>query len=509
MPARDDMRLSLSAFVTGFATLGLEVTALRLLAPSFGSNLLVFSNVVGVILAGLAAGYALGGRLADRRPDARLAGALQLAAGVLVLLLPLLSRPFLASARQALAEGSASLLLRSLTAATLLVLPPTLLLGAVSPFLVRLRARDVSEVGRASGHLSAVATAGSLLGTFVPTLVTIPFLGTAATLALLGGVLVAASPLLLGRRGLVALAVLLLVPLARDPRARAPGVLEERESPYQSLRVEEKPDGTRVLLINEGLAEQSTYRPGAALSGTMYDAFLFLGAAKDGGVATLADLGLAGGTIAHVFQTQLPSVAVTGVELDPDVIDLGRRHFTLNDPNLTIVNDDARVFLARGRSRFDALAVDVFRPPHVPFPCATREFFALARERLAPGGALMMNVAVLRDDDRVLTGLLNTAASVFAEVWVWHPLFHRNRVLVASAEPGLRERLARNPVPAGVEELRGHVVAALERIRFEPSRPVFTDDRAPVEVLSDLLFLRVLAEEERSASEKAENPKTR
>ena len=306
------------------------------------------------------AGYAFGGRLADRRPDARLAGALSQLAAASSSFSCRSSRVDLASAQKALAEGSASLFLRSLVAATLLVLPPTLLLGAVSPFLVRLRARDVSEVGRASGHLSAVATAGSLFGTFVPTLVTIPFLGTAATLALLGGLLVATSPLLLGRRALVALAVLLLVPLARNPPACAPGILEARESPYQSLRVEEKPDGTRVLLINEGRAEQSTYRPGAPLSGTMYDAFLLLDAAKDGGIATLADLGLAGGTIAHVFQTQLPSVAVTGVELDPDVIDLGRRHFTLNDPNLTIVNDDARVFLARGRSRFDALAVDGF-----------------------------------------------------------------------------------------------------------------------------------------------------
>jgi predicted membrane-bound spermidine synthase len=491
------VRLSLSAFVTGFATLGLEVTALRLLAPSFGSNLLVFSNVVGVILAGLAAGYALGGRLADRRPDGRLAGALLLGAGVLVLLLPLLAAPFLSSARRALAEGSASLFLRSLAAATLLVLPPTLLLGAVSPFLVRLRARHVDEVGRASGSLSAVATAGSLLGTFVPTLVTIPFLGTAATFTLLGGVLVAAAPLLLGRRGVAALAVLLAAPLTWRRPPPEPGVLEARESPYQSLRVEQRPGGARVLLINEGLAEQSTWWPGARMSGTIYDAFLLLAAAKDGGIRTLADLGLAGGTIAHVFNEQLPSVAVTGVELDPGVLDLGRRYFTLSDPNLTVVNADARVFLAQDGSRFDALAVDVFRPPHVPFPCATREFFALAKERLAPGGALMMNVAALRDDDRFLTGLLNTAAAVFAEVWVWHPAFHRNWVLVASDAPGVKDRIARNPVPPDAESLRGEVVAALERVSFDPSRPVFTDDRAPVELLSDLLFLRFLSEEER------------
>src|ERR1700736_1861788 len=234
----------------------------------------------------------------------------------------------------------------------------------------------------------------------------------------------------------------------------------------------------------------------------MYDAFLLPDAAKNGGVATVADLGLAGGTIAHVFNEQLPSVVVTGVELDPDVIDLGRRHFTLNDPNLTIVRDDARVFLARGQSRFDAIAVDVFRPPHVPFQCATREFFSLANQRLTTGGAIMMNVAALREGDPIVTGLLNTAASVFPEVWVWHPPFHKNYVLIASSAPGLKERLARNPVPPDAEALRGRVVAALEGVRFNPTGLIFTDDRAPVEVLSDLLFLRFLAEEERNAGSK-------
>lgn len=498
MQARYDLRLTVSAFVTGFATLGLEVAALRLLAPSFGSNLLVFSNVIGVILAGLAGGYAIGGRMADRRPDARIAGLLELSAGVLILLLPLLSRPFLDSAQRAIADGSASLFLRSLAATSLLVLPPTILLGAVSPFLVRLRAGELAEVGRASGNLSAVGTVGALLGTFVPTLLTVPFLGTAATLVLLGALLVIAAPLLVGWKGAAGVVALVVVPLVLRPVPRSAAVLEQRESPYQSLRAEQRPDGSRVLLINEGIGEQSTYRPGQPLSGTMYDAFLLLAAAKDGGIATLADLGLAGGTIAHVFRTELPSVSVTGVELDPDVIELGRRYFTLNDPNLRIVNDDARIFLARGRRRFDAIAVDVFHPPHVPFPCATREFFLVARRHLAPGGALMMNVAALHDDDPLVRGILNTAASVFREVWVWHPTLQANYVLIASDTAGVRDRMARNPVPADVDSLRGWVVSRLERVRFEPSGPLFTDDRAPVEILSDLLFVRYLQAEERA-----------
>lgn len=484
------MRLSLSAFATGFGTLALEITALRLLAPSFGANLLVFSNVVGVVLAGLAAGAFLGGRWADRRAEPRRAGALMLAAGILVAALPSLARPFLAAARGSLAEGSSSLFFWSLAAVTLLVLPPTVLLGAVAPFLVRLRVRRVEEVGRISGNLSGMGTAGSLLGTFVPTLVTIPFLGTAATLRLVGAVLILSSALLLGRRAAGALVVPVVLALVPGGSAARPGVLEERESAYQHLRVEERPDGTRLLLADEGLAVQSSWRSGNRLSGTSYDAFVLLDAARDGGIRTLLDLGLAAGTIVQEFRVQRPSVAITGVEIDPAVLDLARRHFALDGPNLTAVAEDARTFLARGRTRVDAVALDVFRGSHVPFHCATREFFLLVKDRLDPGGALMMNVAVLSDRDRALTGLLNTIASVFPDTAVWHPEGARNRFILASGAPGLLDRLAANPVPDDLAEWRREIALEIRPVAFDPAGPVFTDDRSPLDLYTDRLFVR-------------------
>ncbi len=488
------MRLTLSAFVAGFATLGLEITALRLLAPSFGSNLLVFSNVVGVVLAGLAAGALIGGRMADRRADPRRAGALILGAGIFVVLLPSFARPFLDAARRALSSGSASVFFWSLAAVGLLVLPPTVLLGGVAPFLVKLRARRLDEVGRASGSLSGAGTAGSLLGTFVPTLVTIPFLGTAATLHLLGALLILASVLLLGRNAGAALALPLALTLTPFRTSAEPGVLEERDSAYQHIRVEETSDGTRLLLFDEGLAVQSSWKPGNRLAGTSYDAFLLLDAARDGGIRTLLDLGLAAGTIVHDFRVQRPDVAVTGVEIDPVVLELARHHFDLDGSNLTAVEADARVFLTRTPRRFDALVVDVFRGAHVPFTCATREFFALASEHLEPGGALMMNVATLSGRDRGLAGLLNTMASVFADTWVWHPQGSHNWFLFASETPGLGSRLVHNPVPDDMVEFRRELVQEIRPVVFDPAGAVFTDDRSSIDLYTDLLFVRAFTD---------------
>ena len=353
--------------------------------------------------------------------------------------------------------------------------------------------RRFEEVGRVSGSLSGVGTAGSLLGTFVPTLVTIPFLGTSATLRILGGILILASALLLGRRGLAALAVPLALTLAPSRTEALPGVLAERDSPYQHIRVEERPDGTRLLFVNEGFAVQSSWTPGYRLSATSYDAFVLLDAARDGGLRTLLDLGLAGGTIVHDFRVQRPRVAITGVEIDPVILELARRHFDLDGPNLTAVEADARVFLERTRRRYDAVVVDVFRGPHVPFHCATREFFALVKSRLDPAGALMMNVAVLSERDRALIGLLNTVASVFAETWVWHPEGSKNWFVLASEAPGLKERLARNPVPDDMTELRREFLLEIRPAAYDADAPVFTDDLSPIEIDTDLLFIRALS----------------
>jgi spermidine synthase len=490
------LRVKLAAFVAGFATLGLEVSALRLMTPSFGANQLVFANVVGVLLAALAVGYLAGGRRADRGGASRAAGVALLAAGIVVAALPLASAPLLSRARAALAEGSLSVFVGSFAATALLVAPPAALLGAVPPLLLRLGTPGLEALGRSAGGLFALSTAGSLAGTFLPALLTIPFLGTTFTLVLVGATCALTALPFLGARAAPALVLVLAAGLVR-PAGDAGHLLEARETLYQYAAVEEENDGSRVLRVNEGLAGSSFYAKDGGLSYTMYDAFLLAPALRDGGAATLLDLGLAGGTIAREYRAFLPGVRVTGVELDPGVIALGRRWFDLDGKNLEIVVADGRVFLEHTPRRFDAIAVDVFRQPHVPFPFTTREFFSLAKGHLTDGAALVMNVAAFSREDPLLKGILNTAASVFEEVAVFHPALHRNFLLFASGTRGLAERLRRNPVPLEVESWRRAVLDGLEPVRFDSRGPVFTDDRTPAELYGDFLFFRHLAAEGR------------
>jgi predicted membrane-bound spermidine synthase len=160
-------------FVAGISTLGAEIAAARLIAPAFGASTVVWANTIAIVLVALAGGYWLGGRLADRHPHVRGLASTALLGAVLVALIPLLAIPLLDLTEDSLGEFSGSLLVQ-----VVLVAPPVLVLGALSPWAIRLRMRSVSAAGDVTGRLYALGTAGGLVGNFAATLVLIPWVGT-------------------------------------------------------------------------------------------------------------------------------------------------------------------------------------------------------------------------------------------------------------------------------------------------------------------------------------------
>src|SRR6188508_3822281 len=176
-------------FGAGIGSLATEISASRLLAPYFGSSTIVWANLIGLVLASLSVGYWLGGRLADRRPEPRLLGLIVVAAGVEVALVTFLARPLLDLTVSGLDRTSAGAIVGSFFAVLLLFAPAVVLLGAVSPFAIRLALDDLGRAGSTAGHFYALSTAGSLVGTFLPALILIPLLGTQRTLLATAAVL--------------------------------------------------------------------------------------------------------------------------------------------------------------------------------------------------------------------------------------------------------------------------------------------------------------------------------
>ena len=218
--------LAALVFGAGIGSLATEIAASRLLAPYFGSSTIVWANLIGIVLAALAFGYWLGGRLADRRPEPRLLGLIVLAAAVWVAITPFIARPFLDAAVGNLDDASAGAVIGSFFAVLLLFAPAVVLLGMVSPFAIRLAITDVETAGAVAGRFYALSTAGSLLGTFVPALIAIPLAGTQRTLLGTAALLALSASFLLGRRVIVLAAVLAALvavpPGCGQGRARPP-----------------------------------------------------------------------------------------------------------------------------------------------------------------------------------------------------------------------------------------------------------------------------------------------
>jgi spermidine synthase len=496
--------LALLVFVVGAASLGAEIAAARLLAPYFGASTVVWANTIGVVLVALSVGYWFGGRFADRRPHMRGLCLLVLAAALLIALVPFAARPFLSFSVDAFASGSVGGFAGSLFGVLVLVGVPVTLLGAAAPWAVRLAVADVDRSGEVVGRLYATSTAGSLLGTMLAALLLIPLLGTQRTFLVFALALALVAAVGLGWRYLavpVLLAAVFSLPVGTIKAADTGRVLYEAETMQEYARVVERPDGSRVLELNEGQAVHSLYRPGSYLTGDYWDGHLVLPfAAKpvssgaSGAPRRIAILGNGAGTVARAYGHFFPATRVDAVEIDGELTELGRRFFDLRNRHMRTYTEDARPWLRRASGGYDAIMVDAYRQPYIPFYLATREFFELARERLAPGGVVIVNVGHPEGSDELERVLGRTMAAAFSDV-VRYPIESTNTLLLAGEAPLSATRLARGAaeLPLALRPLAREAAAGLEP-RLAGGE-VYTDDRAPVEWLVDSSLLEYANEE--------------
>jgi spermidine synthase len=491
--------LQVLVFIVGSASLGAEIAAARLMAPFFGASTIVWANTIGVVLAALSVGYWLGGRVGDRHPHLRGLCLLVMVAAVLLAVVPFIARPFLDVSVDALDSVSAGAFVGSLIGVLFLVAVPVILLGACSPYALRLAVPDVEHSGRVAGRLYAISTAGSLLGIMLSALVLIPFAGTQRTFLAFAAALALTAALGLGWRFLalpVALVGALALPVGTVKATEDGRVIHEEESAFQYIRVVEEPDGERRLELNEGQAVHSLYVPGSFLTGDVWDGYLVLPfTALHEPPRRVAVLGNGAGTTARAYGHFFPSATVDGVEIDPALEEVGLRYFDMgSNPNLTVHNEDARPWLRRSSGDYDVIMVDAYRQPYIPFYLATREFFELVRDRLAPGGAVIVNAGHPEDNDDLEQVLGRTMAEVFPSL-LRDPIEDTNTLLVASEAPmsAARLRAAIPNLPAGLRDLGRREAASLEpRL---PGGSVYTDDRAPVEWLIDRSILGYAADQ--------------
>ena len=494
----------IAAFFSGMAIMGVEVSASRLLAPYFGSSMITWTILIGIILTAMSLGSRFGGRLADScdRPD-RLFRFLFWCA-VWVALTPWLGRYLMSAAffGMVLAVPGQALPLGVLLSCLLIFAPPCFVLGMVSPFLLRFTIPDTASTGRIAGDLGALSTVGSIFGTFLPTFVTIPFLGSTRTFLLFAAVLgvislayfrfVTPPPRSPAIGSLLTVLVLCLLPFLplRPSFAFWTTPILEDESVYNYLRVEREYGGLQ-LSTHTLIGRQSIARDDGVMTGNYWDfamlAPFFRANARFESPLRVLVLGYGAGTISRITRFFFPSAAITGVEIDPAIAALGPVYFGVKPEDATVVIEDARTFLTRTDHTWDMVVLDAYHDISIPFHLTTIEFWRQVRNHLATDGVVVVNYNLPFAADRELSeSLVQTMRAVFPRVLVCPVQNLVNSVFVATMAEGRRL-----PDPLHPQIGPDHMLYPVFKTFAERHREVasatmiLTDDHAPVEWMSN------------------------
>jgi hypothetical protein len=450
--------------------------------------------------------------LADRRPGAELPLAALLLGGLVGALLGLLAPQALASWMAGVGLSGVAYWLR--LGLTLLAFGiPCALLATVAPAVLRATLRKRESAGTDAGRLYALGSLGSVLGVLLPALWWIPLLGVRATFLLLAAIATVPMGIALATRIVrpslraTAAAVLLLgaaalLPASIESKAADSGqLLFDKDSGMQRVRVIARDVAGRQrrwLHLDEGWTAHSIHFAPELVTGGVWDTMALspLLSTPDDGRTDVLIVGLAGGTVSNIMTRHLanlvPNLSIVGVEIDATVIEAADRYLGLDRSRLSVAIADGRLWLRASERRFDVILLDAYHQPSIPAHLATVEFFASVREHLSPGGVAALNVFAPSGSSRLLDGLRASWQAVFPEAAIWtgkaHAGFASRLLFGGPAVPLDFGRIRPAELPRPLRETWAALRKNSYRVREEAHAVPWTDDRAPVELLTDRVY---------------------
>lgn len=489
--------LYLTEFFAGMSVMAVELGASRLLAPYFSSSQIVWTIIIGTIMIAMALGNIYGGRSADRHPSPdRLYGRI-LVAAVWIAAIPVVGKYIVLgiSAVLIFAVNTNFLIWAAFAACMVIFVFPLFLLGTVTPSLAKYSVESLDDSGRTVGNLGAFNTIGSIIGTFVPTFISIPAVGTSVTFLIFAGILLALSLVyfISGRVGRVksAVAGMLFLACCLTGAGNSFAFWEtdltyEGESIYNYLQVKED-DRHVILSTNVLFGVQSVLMKQEGLTGMYYDyamAAPLMTARETPGDCRMLILGMGTGTYATQCNRYFGEMDIQGVEIDEKITELARTYFELPD-RVQVTTYDGRAYLNAITEKYDVIMVDAYQDITIPFQMSSVEFFTLVRDHLKENGVMVVNMNMKSDGEGgINVCLADTIASIFPNVYTVDVKGATNRELFASENDNILTLLSENRKHLSQEEL----TVMMERVEdnlipYESTGELLTDDKAPVEVL--------------------------
>lgn len=486
LPPAHAAYLLISIFISGAATLVLELVGTRVISPYYGSSLYCWSALITATLVSLAAGYALGGYWADRRPALSLFAALACAGGAAAAIVPMARIPLLT------VTTPLGIKLGALASALLLIAPALVLLSALGPIAVKLTTKGVATVGKSAGNIYAVSTLGSVMGAGLTGFILIPqfkishiLYGVAVSMLLLGAcgyLLASAKKACAGPAGL---AILIAVLGLQPQQEEATNVLLNKESPYGQIKVMDF-GGRRYLLVNgtaQSMAWADSLESDSQYAQGMEWAALLRPQAKNALV-----IGVGAGLLPGALE-KFYGLTADSVDVDPGMVDAAKTYFGFS-PKGRVFIEDGRTFLERSAPRYDLVFLDAFAAESPPYHLFTQESFSIIRRSLGPDGILAVNLVTMVHDrgGRPWLAALKTLRSVFPQVRAYlasdayddlaNVVFFCSNAPLTSAGAAARAR----------PQIRKNLEAMLAR-ELQPSADslfratLMNDDHAPMEFL--------------------------
>lgn len=489
--------LYMTEFFAGMSVMAVELGASRLLAPYFSSSQIVWTIIIGTIMIAMALGNVWGGRRADKDPNPDKLYLRLIVAAVWIAAIPLLGKYVILgiSGVLVLAVNTNFLIWAAFLACMIIFVFPLFLLGTVTPSLVKYTVDSLSDSGKTVGTLGAFNTIGSIIGTFLPTFVTIPAVGTAVTFLIFSGILlVLALIYFISTRAkkvhcVVGIALFLICSIFGNSTSFAfweNNLVYEGESIYNYLQVKEDEENV-ILSTNVLFGVQSILKKNQGLTGMYYDYALAAPVmaqleAKENPQVLI--LGMGTGTFARQCRNYFGEIAIEGVEIDEKITSLAHEYFELPE-DISVTTYDGRAYLAAVDKKYDVIMVDAYQDITIPFQMSSKEFFTMVKEHLTEDGIMVVNMNMHTEQEGNINQYLSdTIANVFSGVYTVDVAGSTNRELFAANGGDMLERMEAGMSQLTDKELKSMMTEVAENMRiYEKGSYLLTDDKAPVELL--------------------------
>ncbi len=489
--------LYFTEFFAGMSVMAVELGASRLLAPYFSSSQIVWTIIIGTIMIAMALGNIYGGRSADKNPDPGKFYTKVIVAAIWIAAIPVLGKYIVLgiSALLIFSVNNNFLIIAAFVACMVIFVYPLFLLGMATPCLVKYTMNNLEDNGKVIGNMEAFNTVGSIIGTFVPTFITIPAVGTSVTFLIFAGILLILAGIYFASAGkgkkkiIVSAAIFAVCCVLGHSDSFAfweSGLTYEGESVYNYLQVKES-DRRVVLSTNVLFGVQSVYMKEDGLTGMYYDyamaAPLMLGEKEPEDCDVLV-LGMGTGTFATQCRKYFGDMNIEGVEIDERITQLAREHFYLPE-DVPVTTYDGRAYLNAIDKKYDVIMVDAYQDITIPFQMSSVEFFTLVKEHLAEDGVMVVNMNMRGDSEgNINQYLADTIANVFGEIYTVDVRGTTNRELFASDNGAMMTNLETNRSRLQNADLRRLMEKVVTNMSvYQPGDYILTDDKAPVEVL--------------------------